>query len=165
MSPADMNGASTSYRCRSEPQIAVVVMRTIASVGSWIAGSGTSSTRTSRLPCHATALIGPSIRLPGVEALPERVKSRNALLPSGSGYAPGMADHLAIYLNDHLAGSTMGRELAKRTLGNNRGTEFEPFLERLVEEIVEDRQALIDLMDQAGVGQDRVKTVGALVAE
>src|SRR5687768_13113863 len=32
-------------------------MRTIASVGAWIFGSGTSSTRTSRLPCHATAII------------------------------------------------------------------------------------------------------------
>ncbi len=28
----------------------VLVMRTIASVGSWIEGSGTVSTRTSRLP-------------------------------------------------------------------------------------------------------------------
>src|SRR4051794_40671320 len=29
----------------------------IASVGSWIAGSGTSSTRTSRLPCQVRAFI------------------------------------------------------------------------------------------------------------
>ncbi|GAA4542346.1 hypothetical protein GCM10010309_06360 [Streptomyces violaceochromogenes] len=28
-----------------------------ASVGSWIVGSGTFSTRTSRLPCQVTALI------------------------------------------------------------------------------------------------------------
>src|SRR3954451_2578026 len=35
----------------------VVVTRTIASVGSWIVGSGTSSTRTSRLPCQVTAFI------------------------------------------------------------------------------------------------------------
>ncbi|GAP46584.1 lysine--tRNA ligase [Streptomyces azureus] len=28
-----------------------------ASVGSWISGSGTFSTRTSRLPCQVTALI------------------------------------------------------------------------------------------------------------
>jgi hypothetical protein len=76
-----------------------------------------------------------------------------------------VADYLAIYLNDHLAGATMGRELAKRALGNNRGTDFEPFLERLVEEIVEDRQALSDLMDQVGAGQDHLKAVGALVAE
>jgi hypothetical protein len=33
------------------------VTRTIASVGCSIRGSGTSSTRTSRLPCHVTAFI------------------------------------------------------------------------------------------------------------
>ena len=33
----------------------VEVTRTIASVGSSIVGSGTSSTRTSRLPCQVTA--------------------------------------------------------------------------------------------------------------
>ena len=55
MSPAVMYGPSTSYRCRSEPQIAVEVILTIASVGSWMVGSGTSSTRTSRLPCQVTA--------------------------------------------------------------------------------------------------------------
>ena len=31
------------------------VIRTMASVGSLIAGSGTVSTRTSRRPCHVTA--------------------------------------------------------------------------------------------------------------
>src|SRR5690606_41380337 len=36
------------------PQIAVVVIRTMASEGSWMTGSGTVSTRTSRLPCHVT---------------------------------------------------------------------------------------------------------------
>jgi hypothetical protein len=35
----------------------VVVTRMMASVGSWITGSGTVSTRTLRLPCHVTALI------------------------------------------------------------------------------------------------------------
>ena len=46
-----------SARWRSEPQIAVDVMRTIASVGSSILGSGTDSTRTSRLPCQVTAFM------------------------------------------------------------------------------------------------------------
>ena len=40
MSPSFMNGPSTSYRCRSEPQMFVVVIRTIASVGSSIVGIG-----------------------------------------------------------------------------------------------------------------------------
>ena len=37
----------------------VEVIRTITSVGSSIAGSGTVSTRTSRLPCQVTAFMGP----------------------------------------------------------------------------------------------------------
>src|SRR5829696_1386323 len=65
MSPSSMNGPRTSYRWRSEPQIAVEVMRTMASVGSWILGSGTVSTRTSWLPCQATAFIGRSPRALG----------------------------------------------------------------------------------------------------
>src|ERR1700749_3639819 len=35
----------------------VEVISTITSVGSWMVGSGTVSTRTSRLPCHRSALI------------------------------------------------------------------------------------------------------------
>ena len=52
-----MYGASTSYRCRSEPQIAVEVTRMTTSVGSSIFGSGISLTCTSRLPCQVTALM------------------------------------------------------------------------------------------------------------
>src|SRR5919112_1105041 len=40
----------------------VVVILIMASVGSWMVGSGTLSTRTSRLPCHATAFISPYLR-------------------------------------------------------------------------------------------------------
>src|SRR5438105_5386895 len=57
MSPLSMNGPRTPYKCRSEPQIAVEVSRTIASVGCSIFGSGTSSTRTSLVPCQTTAFI------------------------------------------------------------------------------------------------------------
>ena len=57
MSPFSRNGPNSSYRCRSEPQIAVEVMRTIASVGCSSFGSGTASTRTSRFPCQVTAFI------------------------------------------------------------------------------------------------------------
>jgi len=57
MSPSSRKGPSTSYRCRSEPQMPVEVIFTMASVGSWIVGSGTDSTRTSRLPCQVTAFM------------------------------------------------------------------------------------------------------------
>lgn len=72
---------------------------------------------------------------------------------------------LSIYLNDHLAGSTVGRELSRRTLGSNRGTEFEPFLEKLAREIDEDRDTLIEIMDALGVKKDPVKRLAPMVAE
>src|SRR5581483_5131704 len=49
---------------RSDPQIAVVVMRTIASRGFRIVGSGTSSTRTSSFPYQQSASISPPVWLP-----------------------------------------------------------------------------------------------------
>ena len=52
-----MNGPSVSYRCRSEPHRPLEVIRTIASLGAWMTGSGTVSTRTSLLPCHVTACM------------------------------------------------------------------------------------------------------------
>ena len=44
----------------------VDVMRTIASVGSSMIGSGTVSTRTSRLPCQATAFMSVAPRRSGL---------------------------------------------------------------------------------------------------
>ena len=72
---------------------------------------------------------------------------------------------LGIYLNDHLAGATAGRELSKRSLGSNGGTELGEFLERLHAEIVEDRETLIALMRRVGVGVDRLKPIAAMAGE
>jgi hypothetical protein len=72
---------------------------------------------------------------------------------------------LGIYLNDHLGGATLGVELARRSLRNNRGTEFEGFLEHLLQEIVEDRQALERFMAARGVARSRVKPLLGLVGE
>jgi hypothetical protein len=74
-------------------------------------------------------------------------------------------DLLAIYLNDHLAGSTAGLELARRAVGNNRGTGYGNVLAEVAEEIAEDRAALIDVMDRLSVGRDRVKVAGGWAAE
>ena len=52
-----MVGTKPLYRWRSEPQIAVDVMRTIASLELRILGSGTSSTLTVRLPSQQVAFI------------------------------------------------------------------------------------------------------------
>ena len=68
---------------------------------------------------------------------------------------------LAVYLNDHLAGSMVGRELSRRSAGSNRGTLYEPFLSRLAQEIAEDRRSLLATMDALGVRVDRLKAAAA----
>lgn len=72
---------------------------------------------------------------------------------------------LGVYLRDHLAGATAGLELARRTLGNNRGTELQPVLERLVEQIGEDRATLQQLMRHLGVDGSQIKNAVAVTAE
>jgi hypothetical protein len=64
---------------------------------------------------------------------------------------------LATYLNDHLGGSTTGRELARRALASNRGNEYGIALEEITRQIDEDAETLRDLMRRLGVKQDRVK--------
>ncbi len=72
---------------------------------------------------------------------------------------------LAIYLNDHLAGATAGRELARRAAAGNRGTSYAPFLEELAEQIEEDRVSLLEIMGALGIGVDRLKVLGGWGAE
>lgn len=72
---------------------------------------------------------------------------------------------LAIYLNDHLAGSVAGIELAKRTLDNNKGTEYEAFLARLVEDFREDQTALDRIIERSGIPRSPVKPGLAWAAE
>src|SRR5690348_4008878 len=57
MSPFCIVGTNPLYKCRSEPQIAVDVILTIASRELRILGSGTVSTDTFRLPCQQFAFI------------------------------------------------------------------------------------------------------------
>jgi hypothetical protein len=64
---------------------------------------------------------------------------------------------LAIYLQDHLAGSTGGLELARRAAASNEGTPLGEFLEELAEDIAEDRDVLVEIMDDLGVSQDKIK--------
>jgi hypothetical protein len=71
----------------------------------------------------------------------------------------------AIYLNDHLAGAIGGEELAKRSLSQNRGNEFESFLAELLAEIEEDRTTLESLMARLEVGRDRLKGAAVWATE
>jgi hypothetical protein len=72
--------------------------------------------------------------------------------------------YLAIYLNDHLAGSTGGLELVKRAAGEHDGP-LGTFLAQLHSEIAADRLVLEELMDQLGVSADRPKLAAAWAAE
>jgi hypothetical protein len=73
--------------------------------------------------------------------------------------------YLRIYVNDHLAGATVGYELAKRTHSNNRTGELGAFLIRLIRELGEDRTTLQEIMTTLGARKDKVKSGAAWAAE
>jgi len=74
--------------------------------------------------------------------------------------------YLAIYLNDHYAGSTLGIELAKRAAKHNRGdAEFGPPLQRIAAEIDEDRDELKRIMARLEVSEQRTRAALGWAAE
>jgi len=72
---------------------------------------------------------------------------------------------LSIYLNDHLAGATVGLELARRARGANEGTPLGEMLAGLEREIDEDRDSLKALMSKLGVREDPLKVAAGWAAE
>jgi hypothetical protein len=72
---------------------------------------------------------------------------------------------LGIYLNDHLAGSTAGLELARRARGENRDSEYGELLGTLIEEIDEDRETLKRIMDDLGIRVDPAKVAAGWLGE
>lgn len=72
---------------------------------------------------------------------------------------------LGIYLNDHLAGSVTGVEMARRAARANEGSDLGRFLRSLVADIEADRDALKGLMDDLGVRRDPLKQAGAWTLE
>jgi hypothetical protein len=75
------------------------------------------------------------------------------------------ARYLPIYLNDHLAGSTAGVELARRTFAENRNTDLGEFLSGLLSEIEEDRATLINLMQALSIKPSAIKVAAAWTVE
>jgi hypothetical protein len=73
--------------------------------------------------------------------------------------------YLGIYLNDHLAGSTGGLELAKRAAGEYEGTELGAFLDGLRADIEADRRELETIMGQLGVQANPAKQAVAWAGE
>ena len=70
-----------------------------------------------------------------------------------------------IYLQDHLAGSTAGVNLARRVAKSHEGTSAGRSLALVASEIEADREELQRLMSQLGVHGSRVKNAGAWLTE
>jgi hypothetical protein len=74
-------------------------------------------------------------------------------------------DLLAIYLNDHLAGATAGRELVRRAASSNRGSDYGRSLDLLAADLDEDRNTLLEIMRTLGAPVDQLKVLGGWGAE
>ena len=72
---------------------------------------------------------------------------------------------LRIYLNDHLATTIVARELAKRSLRRNRGSELGAFLEGFLEDHSRERAVLAEAMRRMGVAPQSFKVAAAWMAE
>ena len=75
-----------------------------------------------------------------------------------------MTDPLAIYLNDHLAGSSAGLELSRRAASSASG-ERRSTLRRLAKEVEQDRNALLDIMARLEVPVRQYKVVAGWLGE
>ena len=75
-------------------------------------------------------------------------------------------DLLGVYLNDHLAGATMGMELIRRmTASAEPGSERATALTGLAAEITEDRSALLGVMAALGIRVRGYKMFAAWAGE
>jgi hypothetical protein len=75
------------------------------------------------------------------------------------------ARYLPIYLNDHLAGATIGVELARRTRKENDAGDLGEFLDWLHGQLLEDRDALLALIERLGLKPSRSKVAAGWTAE
>jgi hypothetical protein len=74
-------------------------------------------------------------------------------------------DALETYLNDHLAGSTLGLDHAKQLASSNEGTPLGALMAKIAGEIDQDRETLIDLMKRVDASENPVKKATAWMAE
>jgi hypothetical protein len=72
---------------------------------------------------------------------------------------------LAVYLNDHLAGSAAGIELAEKLRDNNQGTELGQVMVALHRDISQDRDALEELMRHLDLERHPVKEAAGWMLE
>jgi hypothetical protein len=72
---------------------------------------------------------------------------------------------LGIYLNDHLAGATAATELARRVAASHQGQGESGPLERLADEVAEDRASLLQIMAALGIPVRAYKVGAAWIGE
>ncbi|MER5447563.1 hypothetical protein ABT065_18300 [Streptomyces sp. NPDC002764] len=72
---------------------------------------------------------------------------------------------LGVYLNDHLAGATVGAELGHRMVQEHGDTAYGSELRSLATEIAQDRRALLRIMGELDVPARRYKIYGAWLGE
>jgi hypothetical protein len=72
---------------------------------------------------------------------------------------------LGVYLNDHLAGSSAGVDLARRLAEEHGGTPVGAALEPFAAEVAEDRAALLGIMQELGVSVCHLKAATAWALE
>lgn len=77
-----------------------------------------------------------------------------------------MADKaMDVYLNDHLAGATLGSDLAEQIRNRHEGTPLGEVMRSIAPQVEEDRQTLIDLMERMGTAKNPVKQASGWLAE
>jgi hypothetical protein len=75
------------------------------------------------------------------------------------------AELLGVYVNDHLAAATGGIELVCRMLSVHRGSRWQQPLEQLLDELREERSALLRVTRALGIPVRQYKQVGVWLAE
>lgn len=75
----------------------------------------------------------------------------SALIGTAASIRRSAQDPLGIYLNDHLAGATVGTQLARRVVGAGQVPAAQPDLRQFASDVAEDRAALLDIMGTLGV--------------
>jgi hypothetical protein len=78
---------------------------------------------------------------------------------------PMRNDNLAMYLDDHLAGSVAAIEMIEHLIKIHEGKPIEQFCEELCADINSDQNQLRELMRSLEVKESSVRKVGAWVAE
>ena len=72
---------------------------------------------------------------------------------------------LRTYLNDHLAGSAAGRELAEQCAASNPGTPLGAFMRGLASKIDNEQEIVKDLLERLGGEVNPVKSVTGWLGE